>query len=369
MLGFLVFFLLVKRLLICGVKQLYMASKMLITSKKYRISNEAKNDKGFRVRTAGIDLSEFENNPILLWMHQRPKGEKKELLPVGNIVELELLDNELWGRLAFDPTDDFAVQLYNKYENGTLRMVSAGLVPLEFKEHNGEPWLDTSKLKEVSAVDIGSNSESYGVQLYQDSEGLVQLSFSQLQNKHRELFKTSNMKMITLQAGTLLPLLKLAEGSDAAAAEQAITQLVTLADTQKTTIAEKENALVKLQGDLDGITTKYEDLVKLQNTQKIEALCEGGVTERKYTKDQKAHFVKLAAQDFEGTKALIDSMPKQEEVSTLLGASGSDSEVAELMKLSYEDLDKSGKLEMLKTKSPEGFKKKFKDTYGVDYKG
>ena len=39
--------------------------------KRIRISNETLNCYGTWVRTDGVDLYQYERNPVLLWMHER----------------------------------------------------------------------------------------------------------------------------------------------------------------------------------------------------------------------------------------------------------------------------------------------------------
>lgn len=40
-------------------------------SKRVRISNESVNCYGTRVLTSGLDLSQYQRNPVLLYMHER----------------------------------------------------------------------------------------------------------------------------------------------------------------------------------------------------------------------------------------------------------------------------------------------------------
>ena len=57
--------------------------------KEVIISNSSLNSYGFRVLTEGIDTAQFERNPILLWMHNRPmRGTTDEVLPLGRVENL-----------------------------------------------------------------------------------------------------------------------------------------------------------------------------------------------------------------------------------------------------------------------------------------
>ena len=143
--------------------------------KEAAISTEALNSYGGRVLTAGIELSQFERNPVLLWMHRR--GWEKGAMPIGRIENIRTEGDKLIGTPVFDQNDEFAKQIESKWENGFLRMLSAGL---EIIETSADPSLllpgqtretvTRSKLVEVSIVDIGSNDEA--IQLYEDGKFL-----------------------------------------------------------------------------------------------------------------------------------------------------------------------------------------------------
>lgn len=326
-------------------------------SKPYVISTEAKNLNGYRVRTAGIDLTEYNANPLMLWMHKRPKGERKdEVLPPGNMVDLKVKGTTLMGTPSFDETDDFALSLYNKYEGGTLRALSPGLIPLKWgKDANGDIWLEQSKLKEVSLVDIGANAEAVDVTLYNESDDLITLSLQDIENT----FKPDNtMKLIELSALAVLPLLKLSAEATAEEAQTAISNLVTLADTQAT-------QLITLKAERDDFETKYNAEVKLAAQAKVVTFLDAAETAGKFVKGDRPKWEKLANADFDGTKDILDAMPSNKTVLEQLKDEDTNSK---LLTLSYDELDKSNKLETLKAENFAVFKEKFKAKHGVDYK-
>lgn len=328
------------------------------STKQFVISSEAKNDKGFRVRTSGIDLTDYNANPLMLFMHQRPTGKSKdEVLPIGSMLDIELKDNKLYGVPAFDDTDDFAIKLFNKVENGTLKMMSAGLLPLEFSQDKktGDVWLEKSKLKEVSLVDIGSNAEALAVTLYNEKDEVLNLS---LETIREQLKPTHTMKLIELSASAVLPLLQLSADATPEATQEAIGNLVTLAADQK-------KAIETLTTERDDFKTKYNDGVKLAQEAKITSLLDAAEADVKFVKGDRAKWEKLAQSDFESTKDILDSMQASTPVSVQLKK---DAPSDALTKLSYEELDKSGQLMTLKAEHPEAFKEKFKAKFGTDYK-
>lgn len=146
--------------------------------KEVIISTEAVNCYGYRVLTSGIDTSQYEKNPVLLWMHRR--SFEPGAMPIGRIENLRVEEEQLIGTPVFEGEDAFAKQIESKWENGFLRMASAAF---EIQETSDAPELLTigqtretvtrCKLIEVSIVDIGGNDEA--LQLYQDGK-LLQLA-------------------------------------------------------------------------------------------------------------------------------------------------------------------------------------------------
>ncbi len=327
------------------------------STKRFVISSEAVNSLGFRVRTSGIDLTDFNKNPLLLWMHQRPKGDRlDEVLPIGYWADLELKDGKITGVPMFDDTDPFAVKIYNKVENGTIKMASAGLKPFQFAEVDGEKWLETSSLQEASMCDIGSNKESLAsIALYNDENKLIKLSeFQQTFNSN-----TNDMKLIELSASSVLPLLKLKEDANAAEAHAAILNLVTLAETQKTQIASLGTEKQALQDKLDLAEGADQKNVLLALVNKAEE-------DRKITKDQVPQFIKLGEADFDSTKSLLDGMQAAPLVKESLKKG--DKKDASLVNLTWKELEEKGKLLQLKEENMESFKEKFQEAFGTEYK-
>lgn len=156
------------------------------TSKRYVVTTESLNCYGYRVLTNGIDISQYLNNPILLWMHQRADGKNKDqILPLGRAVDIEVKDGVMTCALEFDDTDVFAMQVYNKYENGTLNMLSLGAKPLEWSDRPEQmvagqtgPTFTKSKMIDISCVDIGGNDDALPVRLYDLNDNVISLSLS-----------------------------------------------------------------------------------------------------------------------------------------------------------------------------------------------
>lgn len=129
------------------------------------ISTSRLNSYGSRVLTEGIDIEQYKKNPVLLYMHNRCFDGKT--MPIGQVINLRVEGDSLIGTLVFDENDQFAMSVYDKWEHGFLRMVSAGLEVVETSkapEHllpgQRRETISLSKLEEVSIVDIGANDDA-----------------------------------------------------------------------------------------------------------------------------------------------------------------------------------------------------------------
>lgn len=125
--------------------------------KRVRITNDSLNSYGTRVLTAGMNVEQYQRNPVLLYMHERGNV-------IGYVKDLKVEDGEVTGELMFDEASELSTRCKKQYEFGSLKMVSAGLDILETSEDpellvpgQTSPTVTKSKLFEVSLVDIGAN--------------------------------------------------------------------------------------------------------------------------------------------------------------------------------------------------------------------
>ena len=107
--------------------------------KEMVISTSRVNSYGSRVITEGIDLSQYVRNPILLWMHCRQYPGERAPLPIGRVENLRTEGDALIGTPVFDSADEFARQIESKWENGFLKMCSAG-IEIELNSILVEKW-------------------------------------------------------------------------------------------------------------------------------------------------------------------------------------------------------------------------------------
>lgn len=321
-------------------------------SRKVRISNSGINCYGSRVLTSGIDIKQYERNPILLWMHQRGLIETV----IGTVINLQVDGDDLIGELVFDNIGDTSKLVSEKWDGGTLRMVSARFDIIELSDDPefllpGQTafTVTRSKLVEVSVVDIGGND---------DALPLVEL---EMDGKSLSLSSKDNSE--------LLPLLK-TEGEQTNQQSNNMdfkTIALKLGLPETATEVEILNAISVLLGyktENEKLTQEIEG-VKLSN---ITALVKGAVTARKIGTDKEAHFIELGKKvGVDTLKETFDSMSSVVKPTDITGAGvqlgGATGEAWK--KLSEVP---SEKLLELRENDKDTYMKLYKAEYGIDCK-
>ena len=242
------------------------------------ITSNGLNSYGSRVLTEGGDLRQYERNPVLLFMHNRAFS--RENLPIGRMEGLRIDGDRLIGTPVFDLNDEFAKRIADKWENGFLRMLSAGIEIIETSSDASvmlpgqtRPTITKWKLVEVSVVDIGANDEA--LRLYDQAGAMLKLA-SGIDNE-------------------VLPLLKEREDNQLIIKTTMNKELLTLLGLQEGATDEQVLATVR------GLKEKA-DKVEAMTLANITAIVDEAVTTKKITADKKDHFVNL------GKAAGIDSL-------------------------------------------------------------
>lgn len=113
-------------------------------------STAAIDRQGDSIDQAGWDLSNFKQNPVMLWAHDYSAP------PVAKALTLDATDPRgLVGTCEFAPTD-FAQQIKTLVEGGFVNALSVGFIPLQ---RNGN-IITKSELLEISFVPVPANQEA-----------------------------------------------------------------------------------------------------------------------------------------------------------------------------------------------------------------
>lgn len=306
--------------------------------KRVRISNESLNSFGFRVLTSGMDISQFERNPVLLLMHQRG-------MVIGLVKDIRKDGAELTGELVFDEATPESIRVKKQFDFGSLKMVSAGLDIVELSEDPAvlmpgqiRPTVTRSKLVEVSVVDIGSNDDS--LVLYKDGN-LLKLG----KGEECPIPVINNNKPSNQSTQMDLTKIALALGLDATADEAAV--LAKIAEL----MASSEEVVTLRQ--------EKETMTLAAITQAVET----GIAEHRIPADKKDHFIGLGKQvGLEALNATIGAMNPVVKLSKVINRQD-DGASTEYKKLSEVPADE---LARLRKEDRETYIRLFKAEYGFE---
>lgn len=307
-------------------------------AKRVRITNDRLNSYGTRVLTAGMDVEQYERNPVLLYMHERGKV-------IGYVKDLKVEDGEVTGELMFDEASELSVRCKKQWEFGSLKMVSAGLDILETSEEaellvQGQtcPTITKSKLFEVSLVDVGANDDAIVLQkdgrkitLGKDSECPLPM----LNNNKKQ--KQMEQKQYALQLG--LP--------------ETATEAEIAAKIRELTAAKQENETLR----------KEKETLTLAS---ITAVVEKAVGEKRIGAEKKDEFVNLGKEiGQEKLERIISAMAPQMKLSAVIGHQG---EYSTQQPAAYKKLSDvpQGELLALRKEQPEEYKRLYKEEYGME---
>lgn len=311
------------------------------------ISNSSLNSYGFRVLTSGIDLTQYQRNPILLWMHSRATwGRTDDVLPLGRMENLRVDGDNLIGTPVFDENDEFARKIKAKWESGILKMVSAGLRVIEESDDpavlvQGQRYATVTKCKllEVSIVDIGANDDA--IVLYDDQDLRINLS----QGDNGVCLTPINNQNIHLNTNEMeLKQIALALGLAESATEQEVLA--------------RAGQLCKDAGEVAKLRKAAEE----QQNEALAALVDSAIGEGRFAADKRNHFLDLGKKV--GLKALqetIDLMKPAQRPSTVINPANPGS--GEYKKLSDVPADK---LEALRSQQPDKYKQLYQAEYGFE---
>lgn len=276
--------------------------------KKVRISDESVNCYGTRILTSGIDLAQYERNPVLLHMHQRGTV-------VGLVKNLQVKDGELLGELEFDCASPLSQQLKKQYEFGSMKMVSANFLVLETSDDKAllQPGqtaetVTRSRLFEVSAVDIGGNDNA--IVLSSPEGNQLPLAAGEPQahpclplidnNPISKTLKTER-EMETKQVALMLGLSETADESAIAAKANELKLA-----------AAKVSALQQQVADLQ---SQQEQIALAAVTQVVDA----AVKEKRIAEQMKPHFVELGKKmGVESLRLTLNAIQPQGKITEVL---------------------------------------------------
>ena len=127
-----------------------------------RVSTNDRDRDGEIVEPKGIDLKDFQANPVLLWAHNYSTP------PVGKALWSKTDENGLICKFQFAQTQ-FAEDIYQLYKGGYLRAFSIGFIPVDYDSKS--KTFNKISLLEVSAVPVPANQSALVMEAY--AKGIV----------------------------------------------------------------------------------------------------------------------------------------------------------------------------------------------------
>lgn len=316
--------------------------------KEVVISTESVNCYGARVLTDGIDISQYERNPVLLYMHQRYG---RENMPIGRMENLRKEDGKLIGTPVFDQNDPDAKKVADKWENGFLRMVSPSLDIIAVSEEpemlvagQTRATVTKSKLVEVSVVDIGGNDDALPLQFEQGGQVLALASgqpcaaLPLLELKNTAPVGDHNTETIIKNQNRMKTILLALGLGENATSEQAVEAIATL----------KAKADAAEQVQLSAITSAVDS----------------AIASKRINADQKDHFIALGKTS--GLDALNKTLelmrPAQKPTDVIDKGAENNSGKTEL---AWKDLTPDA-AEKLKAEKPDEYVKLYRAEFGCN---
>lgn len=309
-------------------------------NKRVRLTNETLNSYGTWLVTAGGDTSQFERNPVLLYMHMRGQV-------IGKLKDIRVEGEEITAEPVFDEATELSRQCKKQWEFGSLNMVSVGIDILEtskeekfIKPGQSAETVTRWKLVEVSLVDIGANDDA--IRLYRDGKDIMTLGkgdggvLPELINNNKKTTREMDLKTIALTLG--LP-----------------------EDTPEATVLAKLNEMKAAHQE---VMTLRQEKATLEAA-RIEQLVDSAISEKRIDAAKKGQFVELGKKvGFDDLKSTFEAMSPQVKLSDVVKpGSAAPAERAEYKKLSEVPADK---LLELRAGNKDEYKRLFKAEYGYE---
>jgi len=252
------------------------------------------NSYGFSIRTDGIDLTRFLNNPVMLDDHWNTT---RSVLGKWNNVKKE--GGILSGVPEFDKEDKEAQKIAGKVKRGYIKSCSMGI---RFKRENlqligGKLVLMACELMEVSIVAIPSNANS--LRLYVDDSDTpltdneakeLTLSLKTIQTSKD--FKNRDMSKIKLTKSAMQAL---GFAADTEVDEVQLSQKIVELDAKKKATELKLSAIVEKQ--------EQEKLAE------VKRIVDEGVKAGKIPADKKEDFVNLGIANLQLLESTLEGIP------------------------------------------------------------
>lgn len=309
--------------------------------KTFVLHDESINTHGFRMLTAGADLTEFYKNPVMLINHDGWE------LPIGKWVNIRVEESKILAEADFDMGDEKAREIARKVAEGYIKACSIGAWAVESSNDPsvmlpGQKYSTITKWKvrEASICTIGANHnalalyDAYGSKINMDDptdiETVIQLIDKPI--KKEEKMNKDLLKLLSL--------------SDSATEQEAVRAV------EKLQMENKELS--------DQLKAIHDAKAEAQRAEAVE-LTDAAIREGQLDASARESTLELFAANHEAAKVMLVSLPKRRSIASQL--TNSDEGKDGILQMSWDELDKSGKLAELKDKYPEEYQRMYDEKF------
>lgn len=274
---------------------------------------------GFRVLVDGVDISQFEKNPVMFYDHRDWNQ------PIGMWADTKKADKKITAETAFDYDDDDrdVQRVIGKVERGVIKMASVGLTdlvvsddPIYKTEGQEGPTIIKCRLREASITPIGANHNA--IRLYDNQGQEIELTDKESLSVKLSDF-IANSKIENTMSKNYLSLLNLGDKATDEQIETAVKALLTDKATAETNAA-------ALQGKLDAIEAEKKAAQKKEAETMVDAALKDGRLEEREDGSVRKNWLQLFDVNFDMAKTNLESIPKRQNIKDTLndGTKGDD---------------------------------------------
>ena len=317
---------------------------------RIRISDETLNCYGTWIRTEGVDLTQYQKNPVMLWMHWRG-------VIIGTIKDIRVENGEITGEPVFDEVREESKQAKQQWEKGSLRMGSPNFEVIEvsddpalLKQGQRRPTITKCKLVEYSMVDIGGNDNNIRLTYANNELRLAEGEDCEVLPLLKEsIINPNNKCKMNQELQAIALMLGLSAEATLTDVQKQVRTLLELKKENETLGNEVKTLKEQLDGiQLSGITSMVDEAIKAG----------------KFTADKKNHFVELGKKvGAESLKMTLDAMSVSMKPSTIVNKPSAGGTSKQYQKLSEVP---EAELKLMREEDKEQYKRLYKAEYGFE---
>jgi len=319
-----------------------------MANKTFLLTDESLNGYGFWLKMDGADIEQFKRNPIMLWMHMRAwRGTRDEVLPIGTWDNIRIEDGKLLADAVIDTDDEFAASIALKVDKGIIRMASVGITVLEtsstpenLKPGQTRETVTKWRVREASLVDIGANDNAISLAFY-DTEGNPIEHNAGKGDCPVNLVQTPKPNYSMKEISKLL---NLSEGAD------------------ESTVANEVQKLLDRNAELEQQLNQITEREMRLRAERSAKLIDEAIRDGRINADARQAWEKMFKTNYEVAEETILALPKRQSVKDSL--SQDKSKLEKYATMSWDELDRKGKLRELKAGYPELYTQKFEEKFG-----